>query len=81
MEENMQHFQHIMLYYFKKGKNVTEMQKKICAAYREGAVMDWMCQKWFEKFHVGDFSLDDAPQSGRPAEAGGNQIKALIENN
>ena len=57
------------------------MQKKICAAYREGAVMDWMCQKWFEKFHVGDFSLDDAPQSGRPAEAGGNQIKALIENN
>ena len=26
----MQHFQHIMLYYFKKGKNSTEMQKKIC---------------------------------------------------
>ena len=23
-----QHFQHIMLYYFKKGKNTTEMQKK-----------------------------------------------------
>ena len=25
MEENMQHFQHIMLYYFKKGKDTTEM--------------------------------------------------------
>ena len=24
MEENIQHFQHIMLYYFKKGKNATE---------------------------------------------------------
>ena len=38
----MQHFQHIMLYYFKKGKNPTEMQKrkKICAAYGEGAVTD-----------------------------------------
>ena len=36
-----QHFQHIMLYYFKKGKNTTEMQKKkkkICAVYGEGAV-------------------------------------------
>ena len=28
MEENAQHFWHIMLYYFKKGKNATEMQKK-----------------------------------------------------
>ena len=35
----MQHFQHIMLY-FKKGKNATEMQKKICAMYGEGAVTD-----------------------------------------
>ena len=34
MEENMQHFWHIMLYYFKKDRNATEMQKKkkICAA-------------------------------------------------
>ena len=32
MEENIQHFQCIMLYYFKKGKNATEMHKnKICA--------------------------------------------------
>ena len=38
MEENMQHFQHIMLHYFKKGKNATEMQKKICAVCGEDAV-------------------------------------------
>ena len=50
MEENMQLFQHIMLYYFKKGKNTTEMQKKICAVYGEGAVTDQMCQKWRVKF-------------------------------
>ena len=29
-----------MLYYFKKGKNATEMQKKIRAVYGEGAVTD-----------------------------------------
>ena len=50
MVENMQHFQHIMLYYFKKSKNATEMQKKICTVYGEGAVNDQMCQKWFAKF-------------------------------
>ena len=28
IEENMQHFWYIMLHYFKKGKNATEMQKR-----------------------------------------------------
>ena len=46
----MQHLQHIMLYYFKKGKNAMKHTKKICAVYGEGAVTDQMCQKWFVKF-------------------------------
>ena len=50
MEKDTQHFQHIMLYYFKKGKNATEMQKKIGAVCGEDAVIDRMCQKWFAKF-------------------------------
>ena len=47
--------------------------------YGEGAVTDQMCQKWFVKFRAGDFSLDNAPQSGRPVEV--DQIETLIENN
>ena len=35
-----QHFLCIMFYYFKKGKNTTEMQSKICAMYGEGALTD-----------------------------------------
>ena len=50
MEENKQRFQHIMLYYFKKGRNATETHKKICAVYREGAVSDWMCQRALRSF-------------------------------
>ena len=80
MEEKKQHFQHIMLYYFKKGENATETQKKICAVYGEGAVTDQMCQKWFVKFPAGDFSLDNAPRSGRPVEVDSNQIRTLTEN-
>ena len=55
MKENTQHFQHIMLYYFKKGKITTEKQKWICAVCGECAVTDQMCQKWFVKFCAGDF--------------------------
>ena len=51
MGANIQHFRHIMISYFKKDKNTTEMQnKKICAVYGEGAVTDQTCQKWFAKF-------------------------------
>ena len=82
MEENKQHYWHFMLYYFKKGKNVTEMEKKkICAVYGEGAVTDRMCQKWFVKFRAGDFLLDDAPQSSRAVEGDSEQMETLIENN
>ena len=37
-----------MPYYFKKGKNATETQKKTSAVYEEDAHR--MCQKWFAKF-------------------------------
>ena len=40
-----------------------------------------MCQKWFAKFHAGDFSLDDATWMRRPVEVDSNQIETLIENN
>ena len=40
MEKHKQRFQHIMLYYFKDGKNATETQKKICALYGESVMID-----------------------------------------
>ena len=79
VEEKKQRFQHIMLYYFKKSKNASEMQKKICAVYGEGSVTDRTCQKWFAKFRAGDFLLDDAPRSGRPVEVDSDHIETIIE--
>ena len=55
--------------------------KKKCAVCGEGAVTEQTCQKWFAKYCTGDFSLDNAPGSGRPAEADSNQTEILIENN
>ena len=81
MKKNTQRFQHIMLYYFQKGKNAIEAQKQIYAVYGEGVVTDWTCQKWFAKFCARDLSVDDAPWLGRPVEVDSNQIEALIENN
>ena len=54
------------------------MQKNFCSAWRRHC--DWMCQKWFVKFQA-DFSLDNAPQLGRPVEVDSDQIETLIVNN
>ena len=71
---NKQHFWHIILYYFKRGKNATETQKKVCAVYGEGVVTDGTCQKWIVRFLSGTFSLGDAPCLDRPVEVDSNQI-------
>ena len=81
MEENMQHFGISCFIISIKVKMQLKWKNKICAVYGGGAVTDWMCHKWFVKFPAGDFSLDDAPQLGRPVEVDSNQIETLIENN
>ena len=70
-----------MLYYFKKVKITTETQNNFCTVYGEGAVTDWMCQKWFEKFRVRYFLLDSVPWSGKAVEDDSDQIKTLTEDN
>jgi len=78
MAENKEHFRHIMLFYFRKGKNISQTQKKICAVHGESAI-DSTCRKWLRKFRENNFNLSDASRSKRPAEADGNEILALIE--
>ena len=71
-----------MLYYFKKGKNTTEIHtKKICVVYARRCC-DWSKgSKVLCEVCAGNFSLDDALSSSRPAEADSNQIKTLMEKN
>ena len=81
MEEKSNIFGILCFIISRQVKTQLKHTKKICAVYGEGAVTDQTCQKWFAKFCAGDFSLDDAPRSGRPVEADSDQIETVIENN
>ena len=48
MEGKKKTFQHMLLYYFKKGKNSTEVQRKICAMYGKVSVTDQMLENNIE---------------------------------
>ena len=73
MECKNDHFGHILLFYFRKGKNVAQAAKKL----RDEALKERQCQNWFEKFCSGDFSLKDEQRSGQPNEVDDDQIKAI----
>ena len=49
--------------------------------YRECAVTDQTCQKWFVKFRTEDFSLDDASWLGILVKVDSDQLGTLTENN
>ena len=78
MEEKSNIFSILCFIISRKVKMQLKCKKNICAVYGEGAVTD---QKWFAKFSAGDFSLDDAPPSGRPVDVDSDQNETLIENN
>ena len=63
MEENVQHFWHSMLYYFKKGKNTTEMQEKSFVSYMEKVL--WLIERVKSglRSFAGDVSLWMMPRS------------------
>ena len=81
MEIADSHFCHILLYYFRKGKNAVQARKKLYDVYGEKSLTERQCQNWFARFHSGDFDIKDVPRSERPTEVDDDKIKAMIENN
>jgi len=53
------HFRHLMLFYFRKGKNAAQTAKKICIVYGDSAVAESTIRKWFTRFKNGNFDLED----------------------
>ncbi|EZA52415.1 Histone-lysine N-methyltransferase SETMAR, partial [Ooceraea biroi] len=81
IENQKEHFRHILFYYFRKGKNAVQARKKLSDVYGEDALKLRQCQNSFTKFRSADFNAKDAPRSGRPIEIDGDEIKALIDSN
>jgi len=73
MEEKV-HFRHLMLFFYRKGKNATQVANKICAVYGEGAVAE-RTVRWFVRFKAGDFNLEDQEHPDRPSTTDEDQIK------
>ncbi|GFW12819.1 histone-lysine N-methyltransferase SETMAR [Trichonephila clavipes] len=81
MESDKQLFRHILLFYYKKGKNAVQARRKLTDVYGEGVLTVRQCQNWFANFRSGNFDVEDAPHSGRPVAADKDATKTLVDAN
>ena len=79
MENQKEHYRHILLFYLRKEKNASQAHKKLRAVYGDEALKERQCQNWFDKFRSGDFSLKDEKCSDRPVEVDDDLIEAIID--
>jgi len=68
MEVTKEHIRHILLYEF-KGNNATESARNIKAIYGDRTISVSQCQRWFQKFQSGNYSLKDEPRPKRSVES------------
>ena len=74
-------YRHILLYYFRKGKNATQAYQKLFLVYGEKALGKRQCHNWFKKCNGNDFLVIDKQRSGRPIKVCDNVINDIIDRN
>ena len=59
-------FRHILIFYFRKGKNATQAHRKLYGVYGDECLSERQCQNWFPRFRSGNFDVKDESRRGRP---------------
>ena len=73
-----EHFRHILLFEFNRGVKASEAARTICAVYGENAIVESTARKWFSRFKMGHFDMNDFPRSGRPSDFDEDRLNASI---
>jgi len=68
MEVTKEHIRRILLYEFNKDNNATESARNIKVIYGDRTISVSQCQRWFQKFRAGNYSLEDESRSGKSVE-------------
>ena len=67
------HFRHILLFYFRKGKNAAQAHRKLHSVYGDERLSERQCQNWFARFR------SVKPRPGRPIVEKVDEILKKIE--
>jgi histone-lysine N-methyltransferase SETMAR len=74
-----EHLRHLLLAEFNRGSKAAQAARNICEIYGDGFIPERTAQFWFARFKEGNFSLNDAPRSGRPIEIDDEELEAILQ--
>jgi hypothetical protein len=76
-----EHIRHALIYEFHKKSPVEDAYNNILIAYGKGSIGLNTCQKWYTKFHGGDFDISDKPKTGRKVQFDVERLIDIIRRN
>nr|CDJ98307.1 Transposase domain containing protein [Haemonchus contortus] len=79
MEDNRVHFRHLMLFFYRKGKNAARTARKTCDVYGEDVLRERTVRKWFARSKRVEFNFAVRQRAGRPSSLEEDQIKMIVE--
>lgn len=75
---NTRHLREVMLFHFSIKKSAAETHRILVGAYGNNAVSKAACKRWFARFRMGNFSVEDKERPGQGKVFEDQELEALV---
>lgn len=74
-----EHLRHALLFLFNQKKKASESHRLLVETYGEHSPSKATCERWFNRFKIGDFDLRNEERGRPPKKFENEELQALLE--
>ncbi|PIO65499.1 hypothetical protein TELCIR_12828, partial [Teladorsagia circumcincta] len=74
-----QHLRHVTLFLYHSGSNMKAAETKMRDVCKDYALSYGTIVRWYKRFKVGDYTLEDEERSGRPSELNLSELRRVVK--
>ena len=76
---NKRHLRELLLFAFNSKKTAAKARQMIVETYGEASINERTCRYWFQRFKMGDFSIEDKTHPGKEKKFEDPELEALLD--